>query len=760
MADFEVSEEIVKNLKNIDLDCRSLVDVTDIFDKFKSDLKQEHSTRIFKSSLFDLFNSTSALEVNCPNLDSSLIVAESGSLYNTSLSTDALKMLFDLSSSNETSFVLFDYIMRSFNNWIKDNGSLCTNLISIKYIEEILSEYTTTLKIKTTFNSGDWIVDDLLRFFILSLLFIIKILSLNCTLNDYIREEEDIRFDSLGLNFMSEHTFQQDIKDKYRSCIDKLEFLPLKSLCNFTYCLADFLTTNMTTNSFENEVVLLEPLVDAFETLQHHRKDASDYIGTAKIPTNLKTTLPQRTYANGFPLKKITKLPINNYGILENIIEIFKSSNHLLSKENSLLGYQLTEQIYYIFTDQFQYYYDDRKLDNSTGKINALNKIFFLTRFVNADMSAINNVKIMKHITEDIKSVLFINEETEQILLSDDQLMQGPMALELQSLYQVYTEALLSNLRNQCQHRQSFSKQLLYWDSAQANIAQFEDPYSVDLASNLDKFPAISLWIYHQKLNSMAEFLLRGFSLSIYSEWEYFAIYWNAYNITSENVSLLGQFLNYNQLLLQRYETQNLNKNLKKKHKDASKRQRIKERNHGYIEQLSKKIHNLQLKIRETEIISLLCFSQVFRYVQLLVKSENKDKVLKFLKEDSSSYMYEVRFKAFESIGSPQLQKNSIGSVILSFIKDKKVDDYLHSALTKLKKLQLDLDSKYNQVPKKKDYWLRINNTIDHFLNVYLEENEESFVYTGAPDFFKIDFEVDAEKNRHEFFPTILKNSI
>lgn len=762
MANSDETVKLEDKFKEVNINNKNLVDITDIFNKFKNDLVKEDPNKVFKSSLFDLFSSTSALEVNSPNLDSSLIVAENDKKYDTSFSSSELKKVLNLNDENDSIFVLLDYILRSFINWIKDNGSLTTNFISIKYIEEILNEYTTSLQIKKTFNSDDWLVDDILRLSIISLIFIVKNLSMNCSSNAYVCEEEDIRFDSLGLNFLSEHDFANDVKNDYKEAVEKITHKPLKSICHFIYMFTDFLDINMSMDSLDKEIVLFDDIKDAFAFFKTQRDSMNDVIRTANIPSNLKTYLPQRTYSNAFPKKKIPVLPSNNYDVIENIIATFETTIPLLSKENKLVGADLTEKMYYIFTNQFQYYYDDYSLENNFGRICPLNRIFFLARFVNLDMSCINDVKIMKHITEDIKSVLFINEETENVLLSDEQLMDGPMAVELQSVHQVYIDSLLSKLRNQCQYRQAFSKQLLYWDSAQANIGQFEDPYPTDLANNLDKFPAISLWTYHQKLNSMVEFLLRGFALNIYSEWEFFAVYWNAYNIISENYSLITQFQTFNKLLLLRYETQNLNKNLKKKHKDAAKRARIKERNLNYIEQLTKKINTLSNKLVETEILSLLCFVQCLRYIQLLMAYEHKDKVLQFLKEDSSSasYIYEVRFKAFESIGSPQLPKNGIGHVLDSFLKGENFDTYLSNSLTKLKDLKTRLSTDNgddDEIKEKKDYWERVNNSIDNFSNVYTNKNIVRDASFKSLEFFKL-YPVDQLNNdkMHEFFPTLL----
>lgn len=753
MQNLDIASEVERNLQNVSIGRKPVVDITDIFRRFKDDLIDENPDKVFKSSYFDLFNSTSALEVNRSNLDSSLIVAENKIKFDTSFTANQLKELLLVSNDEESIFVILDYILRSFINWIKDNGSLTTNFISIKYVEDILVCYSSTLTIKNIFNSGDWLIDDLLRLFVSSLIFVVKILNENCNGNDYIREEEDIRFDSLGLNFFSEHSFEEDTEKEFKKYIEQLQDGPLKSMCFFVYSFTDFLVTNMTADSLEREIVLYEPFKRSFIAFKEDRNKVSEVIAAAQIPSNLKTYLSQRIYSNTFPKKRIPSVPFDNYDVIDNIIGAFDSTNGLLSGKTRFVGAELTERMYYVFTHQFQYYYDDDKLENNYGKINCLNRIFYLSKLASLDMTRLNGVKIMKHITEDIKSVIFLNEETEQILLSDQELKEGPLAIELQSLQQIYVESLLSKLRNQCQYRQSFSKHLLYWDSVQANIAQFEDPYPVDLANNLDKFPAISLWVYFQKMNSMAEFLLRGFALNIYSEWEFFAVYWNSYNIISENFSLLTQFHSYNKLMLQRYQTQNLNKNLKKKHKDAAKRLRIKDRNIKYIEQLTKIITNLDSKLIETETLSLLCFAQCLRYTQLLRVSENRGKVLQFLKEDSTSYIYEVRFKAFESIGSPQLPKHDIGNIIDSFMTDEKLGSYMNTALNKLKILQPDLLNG-KMVIEKKDYWLRISNSIANLVKTYLKDTPMVSCSPKNELFFKIDSARDMEKKMHEYFPT------
>lgn len=178
-----------------------LIDITSSIRKLHDNITDETPTAIFKSSLFDLFTSTSALEVGNENLDSSTIEISRNDVFDTKTSIEDLMQKFEIDGKEECVYQILDYIFRSFMQWIHDNGSLTSNFISIGYVAEILDTYTSKMSILSTFESGDHLVDELLRQFVITLIFMIKAIGSNEAINFVVLEEEDIRLDSLGLNF-------------------------------------------------------------------------------------------------------------------------------------------------------------------------------------------------------------------------------------------------------------------------------------------------------------------------------------------------------------------------------------------------------------------------------------------------------------------------------------------------------------------------------------------------------------------------------
>lgn len=729
-------------------------DITSDIRQLHDNLKQEEPTKIFKSSLFDLFSSTSALEVGNVSLDPSSIRVSKNDIFDTRTTVEALMNQFSIDDAEECVFGILDYIFRSFMQWIHDNGSLATNFISIVYVSDVLNFYTKNVLMIPGFGSGNPLIDELLKDFVITLIFMIKAIGSNEAINFVILEEEDIRLDSLGLNFFTEHEYN-DYRDSGLKCsIKYIKNEKLLSLCTLVQALADFVITNVNTELIKNdEFSHFDSLQSAFDNFTESSvNDLTKY-------DILKSSHPQRIFTNSYPKKVIHKLQTNGYEVLGNIIENFKKTIDVLEKNSSADTCKLIDDLYYLFTDSFSIGYDDSekdqiKSDSIVFRMNVLNRIFLFQRLVRAtDDITLNQLSMMQCITDDVKSLLLIDEDTQKVLLTAGEGVPEELSNELQSLKQVYFETFSNIMRNPSLYRKSLSKQLLIWDSVQANISMFEQPQNADVENNLDDYPAISLWVYYKKMDQMIEFLLRGFGENLYSEWEFFAIYWNTFCIIDEKFNLLSQFRQYNELCRKRYEKQNQNKNLKKKYKDLEKRAKIKERNLNYIKNIDNILKNISKLMIETETINLLCFLQCNRYLQLLEASENKTNVLSHLESVNSTFIYDIRFKTFSSIGSPDLPKRETNSVITKLLEKKNSRDYISNILQKLVLNKKHIKEFEFGSKAKENYWDRICTTIDLLSEAYSSGGTSGEQKKGGIDFFSVDNSYKSKT--HEFFPIL-----
>lgn len=729
------------------------IDITSSIRKLHDTITDENPTAIFKSSLFDLFTSTSALEVGNENLDSSTIEISREDIFDTNTSIDDLMKKFEINDKEECVYQILDYIFRSFMQWIHDNGSLTTNFISIVYVSDILDFYTSKVSILSTFESGDYLIDELLRHFVITLIFMVKAIGSNEAINFVVLEEEDIRLDSLGLNFLTEHDYKDYNPTGLKACIQNIKHERLKSLCGFVQALAQFVIFNISTEYIDKgKVQFFDELLLSFENLS---KPVGYHLNRFNI---LKSYHPQRIFSNTYPKKQIHDLESNGYQVLENIVDTFKKTVNILSNVDLKSTNDFEEKLYYLFTNSFGIGYDDSskdqiKSDSVVYRMNVLNRIFLFQILISVvEDIFVNQINITQYITNDVRSLLMIDEDTHDILLKGGEGAPEELQNELQSLKQVYLDSFLNIMRNPCYYRKSLSKQLLLWDSIQANISMFEKPQSPDIEGNLDEYPAISLWVYFKKMNHMIEFLLRGFSENLYSEWEYFAIYWNTFCIFDEKINLLSQFRQYNELCKKRYEKQNQSKNLKKKYKDVEKRLKIKDRNLRYITQIDSALANISKLMIETEAMSLLCFLQCSRYIYLLESSKNKVDVLDHLQNISSTFIYDIRFKAFSSIGSPDLPKKNTNLVIDRLLKNGKSKEYVNDCLQKLSLVKEKVREIECGNEEKKLFLDRILFTIKQFEDVYGKPSP-SLSNNDGLNFFKI--ENSYESKTHEFFPTL-----
>lgn len=182
------------------------------------------------------------------------------------------------------------------------------------------------------------------------------------------------------------------------------------------------------------------------------------------------------------------------------------------------------------------------------------------------------------------------------------------------------------------------------------------------------------------------------------------------------------------------------------------KRSKIKERNLRYIVQIENALTNISRLMVETEVMSLLCFLQCSRYIHLLESSNNKEDIIGHLQSINSTFIYDIRFKAFSSIGSPDLPKKNSTLVINRLLENGKSKEYINDCLQKLNLVKEKVKEFEGESEEKKLFWDRVLFTINEFEEVYGKSTSLLSNNDGL-NFFKVENSYNSKT--HEFFPTL-----
>ncbi|CAI4391055.1 CNT_collapsed_G0014330.mRNA.1.CDS.1 [Saccharomyces cerevisiae] len=202
--------------------------------------------------------------------------------------------------------------------------------------------------------------------------------------------------------------------------------------------------------------------------------------------------------------------------------------------------------------------------------------------------------------------------------------------------------------QNTCRYRQGFNRQLILWDSLQA---QFESVNSQVYCS----------WTYFMKLSSMIEFSLKGFDLDIYKPFEAYSMFWYVYYLSHHLETFLKD--SQNDIESNINAIHSMNKKLKKLKAGEKKDQlRLKYRfaMDNEMEQLQATKQFLNYLLKEINITKSLCLIEVFQFA--ILKSfgliDNKNSTPS--KFSNERLIHNLRFKPFNSIGVPELPEYEV----------------------------------------------------------------------------------------------------
>lgn len=589
-------------------DFDQLVDVTSLFDELCSKLKSE---AIVKDPRFDLFEGTHSLEVNNSKLDSSLIELTAEEIeFN-------VNVAYDPPLASVTAIA--DRLLRCVISWLNDYQTLPTTVLSCRYTESLLSSLVKGTTAGSSWCTGNILYDKVLGSCILGVCYLTKFVQKLLSAG-IVFEEEDLNFNNMGFNTFDNLPGQDVVINSLTESLqileaysdDSLHLTMLKHILKIIICLVhleDHLTDYSTKTSHLDELIENANSVNGiFPQLQ------------LSPPKGAFSTYIQKHRSNQFPPRKITKLPTDYSGFIT-----------LANDVKTILLVDKAE--YALETYQFA------KFFNKLEQRHVIARILFPLFFIRDDRTVLGKFSYTQFY------LLHVKEFSAQTPSEFESSIGNELIQESSNML---LEWYQNCSQNTCRYRQGFNRQLILWDSLQA---QFESVNSQVYCS----------WTYFMKLSSMIEFSLKGFDLDIYKPFEAYSMFWYVYYLSHHLETFLKD--SQNDIESNINAIHSMNKKLKKLKAGEKKDQlRLKYRfaMDNEMEQLQATKQFLNYLLKEINITKSLCLIEVFQFA--ILKSfgliDNKNSTPS--KFSNERLIHNLRFKPFNSIGVPELPEYEV----------------------------------------------------------------------------------------------------
>ncbi|SCU88821.1 LAMI_0D11430g1_1 [Lachancea mirantina] len=636
MGSLESSFEQLKLEKSLD---DGLVDVTDQLKRLTNQLKPQ---TIVKAPDFDLFEGTHSLEINNKKLDSTLLQLPTAEQFfdcNLAYGDSEVQM-------NEFVTGISDRLLRSVMTWLTDYQSLPTTVLCCRYVEVLIMQFTEDPKPDLSscrLNTGNELYDEVLVGCVLGLASFIGFVQ-SLFRAGVIFEEEDLNCNTMGLNMLMGVTTETVLQKLERGRFILTHKFPQSAHLTRILELVMHLVTlgsmlpDQAEISGESCVETLQKLIGCATELQIYDTTS------LSVPPGCFSVGIQKRLSNQFPPKSIAELRGGEYEAYErmakDICEVFK-----LNEAQSVF------EIY-----QAAYYF------NKGAQRHVIARALFPLHLMRDDQTVLGKMTFLEFSEQHIRA--FSLHATSLSHALQDAELSPSLIDKFDAFMQESSAALFAwyqNMsQNSCRYRQGFNRQLLVWDSLQAQVETFEMELESleikdEIAENRTLLPLTS-WTFFMKLSAMLEFVLNGFELDIYKPREYFAMYWYAYYLTQHSESCLDRLHTFirNKIAF----IQSMNKRLKKL-KAGEKKNALRTQYRWYVEndlpQLSANQKSVTTFAMKCLIVKNLCLAEVFQFATLksygLIDYDEKSND----QFSSTELIHKLRFKTFSSIGVPEL---------------------------------------------------------------------------------------------------------
>lgn len=624
---------------------QDLVDIKEFFVGLGSNLQPR---TIIKDPNFNLFEGTHSLEVDNKKLDSSkicLTIEEVNFDCNVSYGEDFSEQLGYVTA-------IVDKLVKFLVCWLNDYQTLPTTVLSCRYVEYLLTESSKVEKL-IYFKSGNLLHDRVLCSAIYGICYFAKFIQ-KLLKAGVIFEEEDLNFNNMGLEFLS-YVGQEEIFNSLHKSMDilrgygeaaspLLHLLKLiDSLISIEGCLTDY----------SANTAHLDRLVIEAEYL-----DKQKILTTFSAPVGSFSMGIQKRLPNQFPPKNLV-VPSHNYQGFVVLAEDLKIVLKVDDAKTMLEAMQFAEFF--------------NKLTQRHIIARAVFPLFFirddhtiLGKFTTSDF-------IRMHLLEFSLMSTVIEKE------SPDE-----MEVVLNEAINVLFEWYQNTAQNTSRYREGYNRQLLLWDSLQAQMESVE----VDLESqgisdivNTPQSPVPLLpytsWAFVMKVNAMVEFVLKGFDLQLYKPFESYTMFWYCYYLSYQLESCLDKVQKFIDTKINAIYS--LNKKLKKS-KAGEKKEKLRAQ---YRNAMDTEMGQLQTNKRYISFLFVKCtinkslsLAQVFQFAILKSFGVIDNKSPSTYKFTNDELLHNLRLKPFCSIGVPELLPYE---VLESTLNDFLIDEPMFS---------------------------------------------------------------------------------
>ncbi|CEP65017.1 Mak10p LALA0_S17e00276g [Lachancea lanzarotensis] len=632
-------EALKAQLEHLSIE-HDLIDITAEFQSLAKEMKPES---VIKAPSFDLFEGTHSLEIDNLKLDSSLLQltqAEQDFDCNVSHgSSDEQKVEFVT--------VIVDRICRSIVQWLNEFQTLPTTLLSCRYVEHMMHQYTqdpcgdlSTCRLET----GDLLFDQVLASCVVGACYFVKFVQ-TLFRAGVVFEEEDLNCNTMGLDMLSNVTIeivmshldlsQQLLKKSYP---ENDQLLLLVELLTHLVELDNYLPSNEASSFGSPNLEPVHRLIGCAERAKFFEMHSPE------VCEGVFSTGIQKRLSNQFPPREIVKPMGNEY---DGFIEMGKDLLLVLSVEQATT---ITE------ISQFSRFF------NRTKQRNVIARAFFPLYLMRDDQTVLGQYTFNDFSFLHLKEFSLCSTSLSTALEQEpgDSALRHKFEDFLQEISSVLFEWYQTTAQNRCRYRQGYNRQLLLWDSLQAQIETFElelEGQTIKDALDEDNtLMPMTTWVFYMKLRAMSDFVLMGFELDVYRPWEFFSMFWYGYYLNQHLENNLARVSK--SLVAKIASIMSLNKKLKKS-KAGEKKDKVREiyrskmaEEMPFLTKTREFVAYSTLDCQITKTLSLVgaCQFSILKSCGLIDNQNPASTAF-----SSSEWVHKLRFKTFSSIGVPEL---------------------------------------------------------------------------------------------------------
>lgn len=607
-----------------------LADVTETFKRLRNSLQPD---TIIKEPSFDLFEGTHSLEVNNRKLDTSLIA-----LTREEIEFDC-NIAYGETEDERLAYVtaIVDRLARYLVCWLNDYQLLPTTILSCRYVEYMLIESANIDK-PVYLTTGDNLYDRVLCSAIYGICYFAKFVE-RLFKNGSVCPEEDLNFNSMGLDFLSYVCEPTQIKNLLQESIELLHGLgkPAESLSNLLELILCLVSIEKCLTEYSADTSHLEELIIVAGHLQE--KSSSQ---TFEVPRGSFSMGIQKRLSNQSPPKNLV-VPTQNY------------KGFILMAEDLKLVLSVNEAKSIMEIMQFA------KFFNKVTQRHVIARAVFFSFVIRHDETVLGRYSLSDFAQLHPLEFSLMSTEISKNLPDE-------MIPILQDVTNVLFDWYQNTSQNTSRYRQGYNRQLLLWDALQVQIENIEVEFESHLHneqasdfSNEESLLPYTSWTFAMKVTAMIEFVLKGFDLEVYKSFESYSMFWYAYYLAYQLESCLEKVHKFIESRINKIHS--LNKKVKKL-KAGEKKEALRARYRILMDtemnQLQTNKKFLSFLFMEYAVIKSLSLAQVFQFAILKSYNVIDNKSPTESRFTTDHLLYDLRLKPFSSIGIPEVVPYSV----------------------------------------------------------------------------------------------------